>query len=194
MIIRRHLNFSEEENVMRRLIAGIAVIMVLALTSCATPMGSRIAMLNRITKTERQRVDERSEQIVDAINNKDRDALKSLYSKKALEEAEDFNGGMDMFFDFIEGDIVSWEIVFGVDTSESVSYGKKTTMYRYDIKIETDIDSYRVFVIDYYVDTIEPDNEGLYMLQIRTSDYKGILGGWQERMRPGFYIPELVSE
>ena len=56
----------------------------------------------------------------------------------------------------------------------------------------TDVDEYDFFIIDYNIDTINPYNEGVYMIQLRKSSYVGSWGGsWQERMRPGFFIQEM---
>ena len=128
-------------------------------------------------------------QIVDIIKSQDREALKSLFSRKALEEAEGFDGKMDDFFSFIQGDINSWEST-GWSSNGAIEYGKRTLSIQSGFSIETDIANYTIFVIDYYIDTIEPDNEGIFMIQIRTTEYTKDIGSWQERMRAGFYFPE----
>lgn len=138
----------------------------------------------------RQRADERIEQVVSIINNNDRDGFRTVFSVKALEEADDFDGGMDFLFSLVQGEILSWERDV-ISSSQLSSYGKRSLMIRYACTVTTENDEYVLFFIDYIVDTINPDNEGLYMLQARTSGFRRSLGSWQDRMRAGFFIPEL---
>ena len=140
---------------------------------------------------ENKRTDNRMEEIVSAIKDKDKEALKSLFSKKALNEAKDFETEIDYFFDFIQGDIDSWKRD-GISSDTSYESGKTTNMIRFGFKLVTDVDEYDFFIIDYNIDTINPYNEGVYMIQLRKSSYVGSWGGsWQDRMRPGFFIQEM---
>ena len=59
--------------------------------------------------SEGEKADARMEQILDAIKDKDRETLRSLFSQKALEEAKEFDDGIDYLFDFFQGNIDSWE-------------------------------------------------------------------------------------
>ncbi len=60
-------------------------------------------------------------------------------------------------------------------------------MIRFVINVNTEVDAYQFFVIDYYTDTINPDNEGVYMLEVKLADSDN-LGTWQDRMRAGIFI------
>ena len=144
------------------------------------------SVIEGILMSEEQHADERMEQIMTAINNKDREALESLFSKEALDEADDFDNEIDYLFDFLEGNLVSWERD-GWASSKSIEYGKKSVMIRFVINVNTDVDAYQIFVIDYSTDTINPDNEGVYMLEVKLTDSDN-LGSWQDRMRAGIYI------
>lgn len=138
---------------------------------------------------EGQNADERMEQIIVAVKNKDKESLKGLFSEEAIEEAN-IDIEMDLLFDFIKGDIERWERdSFASD--ESIRNGKKSLMIRSNYIVVTDEETYEFYVIDFYTDTINPDNEGIYMLEIITSEYDGEFDAWQERMRAGFRIPEV---
>lgn len=152
---------------------------LLLLSSCDKGNGG-------ITMSEEKRADARMEQIISAIKEKDKEALKSLFSKKALDEANDFESDVDYLFKFLQGNIDTWERD-GIAGSESIDHGKKSLMIRFAINVKTDKDVYRFFVIDYNTDTINPDNEGVYMLEVRLADSPNT-GSWQERMRAGIYI------
>ena len=140
--------------------------------------------------SSRQRADERVEQVVSIINDKDRSAFRTVFSEKALEEAADFEGGLDFLFELIQGEILSWERDV-IASDQSSRDGKRSLMIRYACTVTTEHDDYVLFFIDYIIDTINPDNEGLYMLQARSSGFTSNLGPWQNRMKAGFFIPEF---
>ena len=64
-------------------------------------------MLNN--SSEEKKADARLEQVLDAIKNQDKAALKAMFSNKALVEAEDINGSIDYLLTFVQGKIESWE-------------------------------------------------------------------------------------
>lgn len=138
---------------------------------------------------EEQKADERILQIVSAIKADDESALKSLFSRKAIDEADDFDGELDSLFDFIQGDISSWERS-DWSSDETVRNGGTSLMLRSDYKVVTDVEEYSFFLIDYTVDTIDPNNEGVYMLEVSKLSYSGEWEAWQIRMRAGISIVE----
>lgn len=140
-----------------------------------------------ILVSEDKRADVLVEKIVSAIKDKDNKTLKSLFSKKALNETYDFVGGADSLFYFIQGDIESWERDV-VASDESMSGGKRSLMIRFGFTVKTDKDVYQFFVIDYNVETINPDNQGIYMLELIDNYGERELESWQDRMRAGIYI------
>ena len=91
--------------------------------------------------------------------------------------------------EFIQGDIISWERE-GCSLDGEKENGKQSYMLRFTIKINTDKDNYEIFVIDYNRDTIAPDNEGVYMLELSKSSYDGEWDYWQNRMCAGISIVE----
>ena len=165
----------------------LVIVMSLFLFSSCDKIGHRNES-GGIIIGEGQKADERMEQIISAIKANDKEALKSLFSKKALDEIDDLDGEVDSLFNFIQGDITSWERD-GWASDESIEYGKKSLMIRFAINVNTDKDKYRFFIIDYSTDTINPDNEGVYMLEVRLAETHNS-GSWQDRMRPGISIVE----
>ena len=152
---------------------------LLLLNSCDKDNGG-------LVMSEEKRADARMEQIISAIKENDKESLKSLFSKKALDEANDFENDINYLFEFLQGSIDTWERD-GIAGSESIRYGKKSSMIRFAINVDTTKDTYMFYVIDYYIDTIDPDNQGVYMLEVRLQDSPNT-GAWQERMRAGLYI------
>ncbi len=133
------------------------------------------------------KTDARMEQIIDAIKNKDTEMLKSLFSQKALAEADDFDSEADSLFGIIQGNVESGERD-GISSDITIEHGKKTVMARFGLDIKTDKDTYHFYVIDYITDTIDPDNEGVYMLELIEYTDQSDLQAWQNRMRAGIYI------
>jgi|GEM_PF-2490994 len=81
---------------MRKLIIGAMLIgMTLLLSSCSVG-DSIVEKVNASGETGKAKA--RTEQIIDAINNKDRDAIMTMFSEKALSEAEDIDAGIDYLF------------------------------------------------------------------------------------------------
>jgi len=168
----------------KKIVILLMILTLVTLNSC-----SLIGEKTVITDNTGKLADARMEQIMSAIKSKDKGALTSLFSKKALGKAADLDGGIDYLFDFIQGDIISWSRD-GISSDESDQYGKKTLMIRFTITIHTNKDDYALYVIDYAEDTINPDNEGVYMLQILKTADENNQPSWQERMRPGIYMPK----
>jgi len=164
----------------KRIILMLLILVSLLLfSSCGSNRG--------ILVSEDKRADARMEQIVSAIRDKDYEELKSLFSKKALDEADNFVDGADSLFDFIQGNIESWERD-GFASDESMSGGKRSWMIRFGFTVKTDKDVYQFFIIDYNVDTINTDNQGVYMLELINNYGEIELESWQDRMRAGIYI------
>jgi len=132
--------------------------------------------------------EKRMKQVVQAIENQDRNALKAMFSKQALDEADDFEESMDYLFELFQGQgkmkIINFDL--GV-VSESIEYGKRAKEVKSACDVITDDQGYVFFLIDYPVNTLEPDNVGLYTLRITDSEEDL---SWQERKLPGIYKPD----
>ena len=66
-------------------------------------------------------IDERFKQIVDAVENHDTDALKSMFSEQALAQTVDFEAQATLLFEFIQGEIESWKRTGGPGVHESIN-------------------------------------------------------------------------
>ena len=172
----------------------LGLISILLLSSCRV-IGDYTGLLNSDDKktgifvAEETFTDIRMEQILSAINDKDSDAIKLLFSKKAIKESNNIDDGIEYLFNYIKGNIDSWK-KDGWDSSESIRFGKKTLMIRFSVIISTDEDEYDLFVADYSTDTINPDNEGVYMMQITRKADRNKQESWQKTLCAGIYRPE----
>ncbi len=142
------------------------------LTSCSLG-GSRIDILNA-SNDEKDAAD-RLEHVIEAINNKEKEAIKALFSKKALDEADDFDVNTDYLLDFIEGTIESWEKPSGPTVFESNERGSKKKEVSSYYYVTTNKQKYFFLLVNYPIDTDNPDNVGIYMLLVvRAEDHDKI--------------------
>lgn len=104
--------------------------------------------------------------------------------------AEDFDERLDYLFDFIKGDITSWEKIAG-GTDESVNKGKRNKKSRYWFTVTTEEEEYMFFLLEYPKDTEYPENVGMYMLQvIKAENRKTQFDGGQKILCAGIWLPE----
>ena len=131
----------------------------------------------------------RLEQILENIENKDKETLKSLFSKQALSEAENIEERIIYLFDIFQGTVESWERT-GFSSETSSEYGKKSIMLLSWYTIITNEDKYYFFVVDYIKDDFKSNNIGVYMLQVMKYIDSENQPSWQERLCAGIYKPE----
>lgn len=146
---------------------------------------SRLKMLIGEEQMER----DRAAQIVSAIQENDPTALHALFSAQALSDATDLDKEINALFDFFQGDIVSWEHEGGT-SRQSIQYGKRTLLLHFTIRVHTDQDDYCLGVFDYSIDTIHPENEGIYQIEAFKQSYSGEWEPVDDRMHGGIDIYE----
>ena len=83
---------------------AITLILVCTLLLCSCTWGGEI--VGRFFRDADDKIAyKRLEQVIEAIENHDEDALKAMFSERALEEAEHFDEGMDYLFAFFQGEV-----------------------------------------------------------------------------------------
>ena len=181
---------------MRKLIICLITILCMLFLSSCSMGGSRVGMLNG--GSDEKKAAAKLEQVIEAIKIKDKDSLKSLFSQRALSEAVSFGDNIDGLFDFIQGEVDSWEKSSGPSVSEESNYGhvkKEVNSYYY---VNTDKQKYFFLLQDYPVYTDHPDNVGLYLfLVVKAEDREKIYDGDEKilydgdkKLSPaGIYLP-----
>ena len=179
---------------MYRVTVALLLAIALMLASCTFggqgSEGDEMGSLLFGIKSEHDIAAGRFKAMLAAIEGKDADALKSEFSKKALSEAEDIDGSIDYLFGLVKGDVVFWEEE-AIISGDTINYGKvrKHIMSWYVLTTADDV--YNVFMFDYYKDTIDPDNQGLYALRVYRKADVATQGGDSVSMKiPGVYRPE----
>ncbi len=117
------------------------------------------------------KADARMKQIIEAIKDNDKEGLKILFSKQALKESNDIDGSITDLFKFIHGDIKSWNQDSEI-SDESIEGDKKTTKIQSWFIVNTDNIKYKFFTVDYPIDMIHPNNQGLYTIRVVKAEDK----------------------
>jgi hypothetical protein len=167
------------------------MVVLLLFSSCSLGAGN---FFKKISMTDQDIANKTFEQVLKSIQSKDKEALQSLFSKKALKEAKDFDGSMDYLFDFFHGEVESWDDNdSGPIVDELVEGWQKITEYKSFYNVFTDKQKYYVFILEYPVDTARPDNVGVYSLRIiKSEDEESQWGYWQDMKMAGIYKPQNV--
>lgn len=150
-----------------------------------------------------QTADARMEQIADALNDQDADALEAMFSPYALERATGFDEGMEYLLSFFPAGGVTWKQE-GINMDGHNEAGKESTVILANYKVSTDGTDYRMFFADFTVNDVEnPANVGVYALGVtpwteaRSDAEIGFLA-WSNGIRltsdgeygyPGIYVP-----
>ncbi|MCL2676227.1 MAG: DUF5104 domain-containing protein [Firmicutes bacterium] len=144
-----------------------------------------------MTFSDDKKVDAHFGQLTDAIKNKDKDAIKTIFSKQALEEAESIDESIEYLLTLIQGEIKSWKNEnWG---SDGVVENGKTVLTEIKswYKVTTEKDEYLFFLLDYTKDIKNPDNVGLYTLRaIKEEDRETHFTYWQDMKIAGIYMPK----
>lgn len=179
----------------KRLIIFITIIVFsLGLISCnsARPMtNDRLNELN--FGGDEEIADKNFQKIIEALENKDKEVLKKMFSTQASKDADDIDGGIDYIMDFYKGKMKSKKR--GIGREDLKNNGNKKSELDCVYIVTTDEDTYRVFFIDQIVDNQNPDNIGIYMIQvIKESDKEKEFDGGGEKTRcAGIYRPDSAK-
>jgi len=176
-------------------ISFILIFSMLVLSSCSL-VDIRLKMLNAVD--DDAIANARLEEVIDALENQDKDALKALFSEQALNESSDFDINMNQLFEFFQGKVDSWEKSSGPSVSTSNNHGHKTKVIDSYYFVNTDKQKYFFLLTDHSVDTDNPDNVGLYLLLVvKAEDREKIYDQNQKILndvdkaipRVGIYLP-----
>lgn len=159
---------------------------VLLFTSCS--MGEMHMITN-----DTQIANNSFEEIIDAIQSKNENAFKGLFSKKAITEDENFDESVLALIDFFEGKIISYNDWGGPQSSQGKNddgTGRNWKRLRSTYDVETSEQKYRFAIEEFTVDTADPDNVGIrsmYIIKAEDSDLEFAYWG-DGKWTPGITI------
>lgn len=179
--------------VKRIVITVLSLIMLLSLVSCSRVDLSKHLKTDPMGYTPKQIKEEImprvAETVVEALENDDEEKLKSVFSKKALEETTDWDLGSEYIFDLYEGNHTE---IRDYNYSQYESYKKDESINEISCicYVETGNKVYRMDWVDVLENKADADSVGVYNLCIREwEEGYGKEGG----VFPGIDYPERFS-
>ena len=141
-------------------------------------MGCNYIYRNKDYQTPKEYATEQSEYIMECVVNKDKEGLKSVFSKH-IAETHDLDKEIDEFFEFIDGEIVSYDEPVGREGGAYMEYGEyiEKELNGSVVNIKTNNKrNYEILFDSYYIYKRNKDYEGVFYLAIIDSDVWGING------------------
>lgn len=143
--------------------------------------------------TDKEIANEYLEKIIEAVQNQDRDALKSMFSNNVLKEVQNMDESIDELFDFYQGYMVSVADSVGPSVKGENHRGivkKVIQIYR---TVETSEKKYHIAIRAVVQDTKFPDNVGLDALYIVETDKldEPVYDLW---MQDGEWLPGITIQ
>lgn len=138
------------------------LIIAISLSSC----GNIFTNVDDSFDNDQKNAEATIKKIVHAINKKDKELMKDLFSKKAMSESSEISNQIDELFNHVQGEIVEWDDGGGPEISEDYEYGLVSKEYILGVDIKTTEKNYTILVIENVIDEEDSDNVGIYSLQI----------------------------
>lgn len=148
---------------MKGLILGAVLTAAALLLSSCSMVESRLAELNRSHKSETELINTRYEQIFKAIENRDKDALKAMFSEEALTEAEELDDAIEYLIDSFPVGIDSWK-ASQRQTSENLNRGERNKSIGSHCDVFVGDTHYSFSIMDRTIDTENPEKVGLFSM------------------------------
>lgn len=134
----------------------LLLLITVILTSCTVPTPF---------KTDDQIVDDIFNPLISAINARDKDAIKNLFSYKAVLDDATFDDDLQGLLDYCQGQLAVYSSSsLGSSEQKNGDYKRKTIQKNYEI--ESDNAKFRVYVYVVATDTSKPEEVGLWSFYI----------------------------
>ncbi len=176
--------------------AGIISFLLVLYTANLYGCAGNIDLSNRQARSEDLAADDCFEAIVSAIENKDTESLKALFSPSALEiiSEEDFTQSSENLFNFYSGNMKDHKGL--LSSSKSKHSGLLKHYIRGDYMIITDKSTYYLVFHYFWINEEDPLEEGVSLIQIVSENAEETEGFyWDDWSKgPGIYIVDNVED
>jgi len=178
---------------MKKLICILSISLItISLTAC----NFRLSMLDRETASEKSITEKMVKKIVAALENKDSNALKDLFSINVRKNAKDLDKGIEYLMKFYQGKSISFEDKLG-SSFENDEHGEIEKSIKRGYIVKTEINSYE-FEFTVKQNDNDKNDDGLFQMRIvKQGDKRDILwilhedtAGvlWDEKLIPEDYV------
>ena len=151
---------------MYRKLLLVKTILILLLSLCACSLQGGNDMFSWKFASDQKLANERMNAFLDAVENKNYETVKSLFSINKIANIPDFDEQIKELFYYFEGAVVAWNDQEQPGTEETIEYGKKQLFLMSSYDVNTTSTTYRIYLYDCAIDTIDSDNEGIWSLYI----------------------------
>lgn len=157
-------------------------------------------MIHSFWDSDQKVSDEILEKTIDGINNKDEDAIKKLFSEYAIDNSESFDEDIHYLFDFIDGNVVSYDESSPAGSFESSNKDYKIKLISSYYYVSTATEKYFFLIDNYSKNTLESEKQGVKCLivvkaedrlKVYDSNEKILFDGTEEIDRYGVFIPDI---
>ena len=131
----------------------------------------RELQLDASTPSEEKEVESMMQQIVAALDARDKGALRDLFSEKTLSEADDMDAGLDYIMDTYQGMSQTYE-ANGNDIQDHYGSPGRTKHIIADGEIETTVTTYTIFFEDHMIDEADSEAVGLTFIKLIEEDLR----------------------
>lgn len=130
-------------------------------------------------------VAKRMEQLTEALQEQDRDKVKSLFSIQDLENAKELNASIEELFSLAGTNVISWEILpDGIESWRNYSCVRLTSW----VSLKTDTGEFVVMLLDFPLNESKPAEQGLCSIQVFSPPYEDINKNYVTPLTPGVHI------
>ena len=140
------------------------ITLMLLLTSCS--MGDSNMRKMFFARNDKQIANEQLEALLEAIQSKNAQAVKELFSDNAWAESGNMEKSILVLFDYFQGELVSYKSWAGPSVHATKNHGEYWKSYDCTYDFETSKDKYRLAMEIVTVDTTDADNIGIRSLYI----------------------------
>ena len=165
---------------MKILIAVLGSI-ILLLSSCTR----REVSLDVLAITSSLKAEKTLKIVLGAMEEKDGEALKAVFSQDALNNAENIDDEINSLFEFFQGKVVSWDDDAGLGVDEEFKNGLILRRTVFFVNVTTEEQEYFIYLLEYPIDKEHPNNVGLHTLRVMKMEDEEQFGYWQDNMFPG---------
>lgn len=118
------------------------------------------------TNNEQKIANKKFDEILEALETKDKEQLTALFSKESLRVAEEFDSSVNELFDFFEGEVESYDDWGAQEVSTSYENDEIIQIIESTYDVKTTDCEYRFAIIYIYKDTADSDNVGVKSLYV----------------------------
>ena len=134
--------------------------------------------------------DKATNDLCSSIKDRDKNAVKKLFSEKACSKAENIDAQIEELFAFIDGEVVAWKRrELDPMVKDDVEYGQISKQEWFWVYLKTEKDVYAIYLSYYPINELDPENEGIYSLLVVRAADKDRLEEWSEL--PGINIQQF---